>query len=446
MKRVYIKTYGCQMNERDSEAVAAMLLRRGFALAPDEFSADAVLLNTCSVRELAESKAVGKAGHLCRLRKKSPDFLIGIMGCMAQNRGDALLTQVRGGVDLVVGTQQAHRIPEFLEELFARPNRGAPILALDAAEGSQEEIKDHLRCRPSAFISIQQGCDMRCSYCIVPKTRGRERSRSLAGIVAEATKLAEGGTKEITLLGQIVTSYGRNLYPKIGDKSPFVQLVEAVHDIEGIERVRFTSPHPHGFGPDLIDAFARLPKLCPFVHLPLQSGSNRVLKAMKRPYTRERYLEIVNALRAARPDISFCTDIIVGFPGETQEDFEQTAELFDTVKFEMAYIFKYSPRAGTPAAELTQALIPDEVMQQRNQILLEKLERYSLTANEKLVGTTQRILVEAPARKGQNIWMGFNPQHRKVLFETPPNTHPEGQLLNLKIERASAATLFGVME
>ncbi len=440
MAHVYIRTYGCQMNERDSEAVAALLHARGFALAPDEASADVVLLNTCSVRELAESKAIGKAGVLNRRRKKDPRFLVGIFGCMAQNRGDALLKQVSGGVDLIVGTQQAHHIPEILEELFARPERGEPIVALGDEEGSQDAICGHLGAKPAAFISIQQGCDMRCSYCIVPKTRGAERSRSLVGIVAEAAKLAAGGTKEITLLGQIVTSYARRLYPVVDGKTPFVQLLEALHEIEGIERIRFTSPHPRGFGDDLVEAFGRLPKLCPYVHLPLQSGSDRILKAMKRPYTRARYLKIVEDLRKARPDISISTDIIVGFPGETDEDFQETLETFNAVGFEMAYVFKYSARGDTPAAQM-EGRIAEDVMEARNQVLLERLAWYSLKANEKLVGTVQEVLVEGPAKKGAGVLVGFTPQHRKTLFKG--DAALVGKMVSVTIARATVSALYG---
>jgi len=440
MHHVYIRTYGCQMNERDTEALGALLQSRGFALAPDEASADIILLNTCSVRDLAESKAVGKASILGRRRRRDPRFLIGVMGCMAQNRGEALLKDISGGVDLIVGTQQAHHIPEFLEALTARAQRGDPIVALNAEDQSQEHVAGHLRCGPAAFVSIQQGCDMHCSYCIVPKTRGAERSRSLVSILAEVQKLADAGTKEITLLGQIVNHYARRIYPTLDGKTPFVQLLEAVHDIDGIERIRFTSPHPHGFGEDLIAAFARLPKLCPYIHLPAQSGSDAVLKAMKRPYTRKRYLSLVDALRAARGDISFSTDLIVGFPGETDEDFLQTLDLFNTVGFEMAYVFKYSPRAGTPAAERAD-MVPEDVMEARNQALLERLAHFSMKGNEAQIGTVQDVLVEGPARKGEGVLMGYTVQHRKTLFPGPDAL--VGQIVPVSIERATVSTLLG---
>jgi len=358
MNRVFIKTYGCQMNERDSEAVAAMLRARGYRIVADEDECDVLLLNTCSVRDAAEQKAIGKAGYALHRKKKNPDFILGILGCMAQNRGAELLDKLPD-VDLIVGTQKFHQVPGYLDNLRAARATGIPVgeTIVDIAEeaGSQNTIRDHLEPAAeappqiNAFVSIQQGCNMECAFCIVPKTRGDERSRPMDEIVAECRALAQRGVKEITLLGQIVTSYGRRDYVHTDGLSPFVQLLERVHALDGIERIRFTSPHPRGFKQDLVEAYGRLPKLCGYVHLPMQSGSNRILRAMNRPYTRERYREIVEALRAVRPDMYFSTDIIVGFPGETEEDFQQTRELFEAVNYDMAYIFKYSIRTGTPA-------------------------------------------------------------------------------------------------
>src|SRR5476649_2077180 len=288
------------MNERDSEAVAAMLRARGYRIVADENDCDILLLNTCSVRDAAEQKAIGKASNLQHRKKKQPDFVLGILGCMAQNRGAALLDQLPD-VDLIVGTQKFHQVPGYLDNLRAARDAGTPIgeTIVDTGEeaGSQNTIKDHTfeEEQVSAFVSIQQGCNMDCSFCIVPKTRGDERSRPMDEIVAECRALADRGVREITLLGQIVTSYGRRDYAAVSGVGAFVQLIEQVHAIEGIERIRFTSPHPRGFRDDLVAAYARLPKLCEYVHLPMQSGSNRVLREMNRPYTRERYLEIVAA-------------------------------------------------------------------------------------------------------------------------------------------------------
>ncbi|MBP6508299.1 MAG: tRNA (N6-isopentenyl adenosine(37)-C2)-methylthiotransferase MiaB, partial [Opitutaceae bacterium] len=399
MNRVYIKTYGCQMNERDSEAVAAMLRARGYRIVGGEAECDILLLNTCSVRDAAEQKAIGKAANVSSRKKKNPDFVLGILGCMAQNRGTALLDQLPD-VDLIIGTQKFHQVPDYLDNLRAARDAGAPIgeTIVDIAEeaGSQNTIKDHLPAAPdaapqvSAFVSIQQGCNMDCSFCIVPKTRGDERSRPMDDIVAECRALAARGVKEVTLLGQIVTSYGRRDYVHTDGVTPFVQLLERVHALEGIARIRFTSPHPRGFKDDLVAAYGRLPKLCGYVHLPLQSGSNRILRAMNRPYTRERYQEIVAALRAVEPGMYFSTDVIVGFPGETEADFQQTREVFEACNYDMAYVFKYSIRTGTPAAELADQ-VSDEIKEQRNQALLDIMQKNSVRRNELLLGTVEEV-------------------------------------------------------
>jgi len=448
MNRVHIKTYGCQMNERDSEAVAALLRGRGYRIVPDEDNCDILLLNTCSVRDAAEQKAIGKAGYLSARKKKQPDFILGILGCMAQNRGAELLDRLPD-LDLIVGTQKFHQVPDYLDNLRAAQAAGVPIgstigsTIVDIAEeaGSQNTIRDHVleEKQVSAFVSIQQGCNMDCAFCIVPKTRGDERSRPMDDIVRECEQLAERGVKEITLLGQIVTSYGRRDYAHTGGVTPFVQLLERVNAIPGIKRIRFTSPHPRGFKDDLIQAYGRLEKLCEYVHLPLQSGSNRILKAMNRPYSRERYFEIVSALRAVRPDMYFSTDVIVGFPGETDEEFRQTRELFEACNYDMAYIFKYSIRTGTPAADMGDQ-IPDEVKEARNQELLGLLEANSNRRNATLLGSTQEVLVDGPDKKGLQF-MGRTRGNRIVHFAADPRLI--GELVPVKIERASTAVLYG---
>jgi len=444
MNRVHIKTYGCQMNERDSEAVAALLRGRGYRIVPDEDNCDVLLLNTCSVRDAAEQKALGKASHLAARKKKQPDFILGILGCMAQNRGAELLDRLPD-LDLIVGTQKFHQVPDYLDNLRAAQAAGVPIgsTIVDIAEeaGSQNTIRDHVLAEKqiSAFVSIQQGCNMDCAFCIVPKTRGDERSRPMDEIVRECEQLAERGVKEITLLGQIVTSYGRRDYVHTGGITPFVQLLERVNAIPGIRRIRFTSPHPRGFKDDLIQAYGRLEKLCEYVHLPLQSGSNRILKAMNRPYSRERYLEIVSALRAVRPDMYFSTDVIVGFPGETEEEFAQTRALFEACNYDMAYIFKYSIRTGTPAADMGDQ-IPDGVKEARNQELLGLLASNSDRRNATLLGTTQEVLVEGPDKKGLQF-MGRTRGNRIVHFAA--DVRLVGELMPVKIERASTAVLYG---
>jgi tRNA-2-methylthio-N6-dimethylallyladenosine synthase len=449
MNRVHIKTYGCQMNERDSEAVASMLRARGYRIVPSEEECDILLLNTCSVRDAAEQKAIGKAGYLSVRKRRQPDFVLGILGCMAQNRGASLLEQLPD-VDLIIGTQKFHQVPGYLDNLRAARSAGLPVgeTIVDIAEeaGSQNAIKDHLvpedstaPRQVSAFVSIQQGCNMDCAFCIVPKTRGDERSRPMDDIVRECAELAARGVREITLLGQIVTSYGRRDYAHTGGITPFVQLIERVHAIEGVARIRFTSPHPRGFKDDLVQAYARLPKLCGYVHLPMQSGSDRILRAMNRPYTRERYREIVASLRAVRPDMYFSTDVIVGFPGETEEDFAQTRELFADCNYDMAYIFKYSVRSGTPAADMGDQ-VPDEVKEARNQELLEILRQNSLRRNAALLGTVEEVLVEGPDKTGK-LFTGRTAGNRVAIFAADPRL--VGELVPLRIERASVSTLYG---
>ncbi|GHC11747.1 tRNA (N6-isopentenyl adenosine(37)-C2)-methylthiotransferase MiaB [Cerasicoccus arenae] len=444
MNRVHIKTYGCQMNERDSEAVAAMLRGRGYSIVSDEADADIVLLNTCSVRELAEQKAMGKAGHLRKRRRKNPDFMIGVMGCMAQNRGVNILDRLPD-LDLLVGTQKFHAVPDHLDHLIAtRQGQGprpATIIDLDAEEGSQNTIRAHSEERKiSAFVSIMQGCNMKCSYCIVPKTRGEERARPMDDIVAEIEELARNGTKEVTLLGQIVNQYAVREFPFANGKSPFVQLLERVNAIDGIERIRFTSPHPVGFREDLIECYGRLEKLCEYIHFPMQSGSDRILKQMRRPYTVERFKRIVAALRARCPDLCISTDVIVGFPGETEEDFELTRQAFADIRFDMAYIFKYSVRPGTTAEPLGDP-ISDELKMQRNQLLLDQLEEYSLAHNKTLLGTVQEVLIESPARKGEGMFVGRNRGYRKIVL--PASERLVGELVQVKITEASSTTLIG---
>ena len=433
------------MNERDSEAVAAMLRARGYRIVGAEADCDILLLNTCSVRDAAEQKAIGKAGSVQKRKAKNPDFVLGILGCMAQNRGAELLDRLPD-VDLIVGTQKFHHVPDYLDNLRAAREAGTPLgeTIVDIAEeaDSQNTIRDHIELpdrQVTAFVSIQQGCDMHCSFCIVPKTRGDERSRPMDEIVAECRSLVDRGVREITLLGQIVTSYGRRDYAPADGVSPFVQLLEKVHAIAGLERIRFTSPHPRGFKDDLVAAFARLPKLGDYVHLPVQSGSNRILRAMKRPYTRERYLEIVQALRTAKPGLYFSTDVIVGFPGETDEDFEDTRALFEAANYDMAYVFKYSVRTGTPAAAM-ESQVPDGVKDERNRILLDILRENSIRRNESLVGSVQEVLVEGPDQTGRRF-AGRTRGNRVAVFEASPRL--VGSLASLTVTRASVSTLYG---
>ncbi|GIX49864.1 MAG: tRNA-2-methylthio-N(6)-dimethylallyladenosine synthase [Limisphaera sp.] len=462
MPSVYIKTYGCQMNVRDSEAVAAQLLARGYTLAPSEDQADIVLLNTCSVRDHAEQTALNKMRALAAdFRRSGREVVLGFLGCMAQSRGEELLRQLPG-VDLVIGTQKLHRTAEYLDDLL----RGRRTRVVDTAPepGSESAIREHLLAGDgsgpvTAYVSIMQGCNQHCTFCIVPQTRGPERSRSIRDIVTECRELAARGVKEITLLGQIVTSYGRRPGPdgrpgwlapdepwpvpepeSAPKRSPFVRLLEAVHEIEGIERIRFTAPHPKGYGEDLIEAYGRLPKLVESAHLPVQSGSNRILKLMRRGYTRERFLEIVARLRAVQPGIGISTDIIVGFPGETEEDFQQTLELCREVEFDNVFLFKYSPRRNTPAATMAGAL-PEEVIEERHARALELINSIARRRYAAMVGRTVQILVEGPSKKNPHRMMGRTRCNKIVVFDGSPRHR--GQLLDIRIVRAGNYTLYG---
>ena len=449
MPKFFIKTYGCQMNERDSEQVVRSLIDRGYEPAASEFDADVVLLNTCSVRDMAEQKALGKMGMLGRIAKQRPEAVFGFLGCMAQARGAELL-QLLPHVDLIVGTQKFHRVADFVDELLEK-KRGRRMddprfSIVDTAEeaGSQETIREHtLRERQAtAFVSIMQGCNMHCTFCIVPQTRGAERSRTIAEIVREVRELVQHGVKEVTLLGQIVNLYGRHEFPKIGDKSPFVQLLEAVHAVDGLERLRFTSPHPIGFRTDLIRALGTLPKVCEHVHLPLQSGSDRILKAMHRTYTAEKYLRLVDQIRAARSEVAITTDVIVGFPGETDEDYEKTRALVEPVQFDNAFVFRYSKRRGTPAAEMSDQ-VDERVKEARNRDLLSIVDLSAKRAGERLVGRTVEVLCEGPSKTNRARLTGRTRTNKIVVFDGK-GAHI-GQLLELQITHSNGFSLSGAL-
>ncbi|MBN2507539.1 MAG: tRNA (N6-isopentenyl adenosine(37)-C2)-methylthiotransferase MiaB [Verrucomicrobia bacterium] len=443
MPSVHIKTYGCQMNHRDSEAVAAQLLARGYTLAPSEAAADVVLLNTCSVRDLAEQKALGKMASLvAEARRHRPKMVLGFLGCMAQSRGRSLIDQIPD-VDLVLGTQKFHRTAEYLDDLLS--GRRRQVVDTDPEPGSQDALREHLPAGPetapvTALVSIMQGCNHRCTFCIVPDTRGPERSRAIPDIVAECRELAARGVKEITLLGQIVTRYGHGDIPVREGKSPFVQLLDAIHAVEGLERIRFTSPHPRGYGDDLVEAYARLPKLAESAHIPAQSGSNRILRLMHRGYTRDRFLDLVRKLRQVQPGIGLCTDFIVGFPGETEADFADTLALVREVRFDQAFIFKYSPRQGTPAAAFADP-VPLEVREQRHRRLLELISDVGGQRYRDCIGRQFEILVEGPSRKNPARLTGRTRSNKIALFEGAPTLC--GRLVTLNITRAGSFTLYG---
>jgi len=386
MPRVYIETYGCQMNVSDSELMLGVLAREGYTAAAEPSEADVVLVNTCAVRDHAEQKVLSRLGELKQVKR--PGSVLGVVGCMAQRLGPRLLERVPQ-VDLVVGPDGYRGLPE----LIARARGGER--AADTTFKNWEHYEDVPPVREtatSAYVTVQRGCDYRCTFCIVPMTRGPERSRKLTDVVREVTDLARTGTTEVTLLGQTVNSY----YDGTHD---FAELLRAVGAVEGIRRVRFTSPYPTDFTDGVVRAMAETPAVCEHVHLPVQSGSSRVLKRMLRRYDRDRYLGVVAALRAAVPGIALTTDIIVGFPGETEEDFSETLSLVEQVGFDDAYTFKYSPRDGTPATRLKDA-VPDDVAGERLERLIALVRRLARQKNVGLVGTTHEVLVEGRAKRG----------------------------------------------
>jgi tRNA-2-methylthio-N6-dimethylallyladenosine synthase len=463
MPKFFIKTYGCQMNKRDSEQVAHSLVTRGYERVGHESEADVVLLNTCSVRDMADQKALGKMGMLRRLAKERPHMVFGFLGCMAQARGGELLKGLPY-VDLVVGTQKFHRVADYVDELLARKTGDAlrpmenrmddlrfSIVDVEEEAGSQSTIRDQQLAlkQATAFVSVMQGCNMHCTFCIVPQTRGAERSRSIDEIVAEARNLVSRGVKEVTLLGQIVNLYGRHEFPKIDGKSPFVQLLEAVHEVEGLERLRFTSPHPIGFRDDLVDAISRLPKLAEHVHLPLQSGSNKILKAMHRAYTAEKYFDLVRRIRRARNGVAITTDIIVGFPGESDDDYRQTRDLAKEIQFDNAFVFRYSPRRDTPAAKMPDQ-IGEQIKEQRNQDLLAVVNESNRRILERLVGSRVEVLCEGPSKTNRTRLMGRTRTNKIVVFPLSPSQPTDesdelvGQLVNVRIERANGFSLYGM--
>jgi tRNA-2-methylthio-N6-dimethylallyladenosine synthase len=450
------------MNERDSEQVAQMLIARGHVLTSHEEDADVVLLNTCSVRDLAEQKALGKMGMLGALSRQRP-VVFGFLGCMAQSRGEELIRSVPH-LNLVVGTQKFHRVADYVDKALShqaarRQDFGETstssveslsrtddlrfsIVDVDEEAGSQNSIRDHAlkSAEVTSFVSIMQGCNMHCTFCIVPYTRGPERNRPIPEIVEEVRWLVSQGVKEVTLLGQIVNLYGRHEFPKQEDKSPFVQLLEAVHEVPGLERIRFTSPHPIGFKRDLIEAFRRLPKLVEHIHLPLQSGSNPILKRMHRTYTAEKYLALVESIRDHCPEMAITTDIIVGFPGETEEDYLQTKRLVDQVGFDNAFVFKYSTRKNTPAAEMAYQ-VPEAVKEERNHDLLSLVNSWARQRGEAFVGRETEILCEGPSKTNPNRLMGRTRGNKIVVFEG--SDRHLGQLFPVRINRSTGYTLYG---
>ena len=464
------------MNERDSEQVAREFVDGGYTLTKDESDADAILVNTCSVRDQAEQKALGKMGMMGKHREVRPHVVYGFMGCMAQSRGAELFDRIPH-LDVVVGTQKYHRVFHHVDgilktrlvgrmdevggemvsnrvedEVSIRPlgGNGKPkpisegVVDVAEEEGSQNTIRDHVPSeaqRASSFVSIMQGCNMRCSFCIVPDTRGRERGRPILEIVDEVKMLRDQGVKEITLLGQIVNLYGRTEFPKVDGKSPFVQLLEAVHEVEGIERIRFTSPHPIGYRDDLVAAFTYLPKLCSHIHFPMQSGSDRILKAMRRPYKNEKFIAICEKMKAARSDMAITTDIIVGFPGETEEDFQATVDCVKHIGFDNSFIFRYSKRKDTPAAEMD-AQLSEKIKEERNQELLRIQGELTMSKNAALIGTRQQVLCEGPSKTNKERLSGRTVHNKIVIFDGDAE-RMTGEIFDVHVEDSTGYTLYG---
>ena len=407
MPRIYIETYGCQMNVADSELVLGVLEREGYVAVDDPAAADVVLVNTCAVRDHAEQKVLSRVGELKRY--KQPGGVLGVVGCMAQRLGPRLLERVPQ-VDLVVGPDGYRG----LAELIARARGGER--SAEVAFKSWEHYEDVPPVREggtgaaSAFVTVQRGCDYRCTFCIVPMTRGPERSRKLADVVREVERLAEAGTTEVTLLGQTVNSYDDGTHD-------FADLLRAVGAVPGMRRLRFTSPYPTDFGERVVAAMAETPAVCEHVHLPVQSGSSRVLKRMLRRYDRERYLDVVAALRHAMPGLALTTDIIVGFPGETEEDFRDTLSLVETVAFDDAFTFRYSPREGTPATRLKD-VVPDHVAGERLERLVATVRGIARRKNVGLVGSRHEVLVEGRAKRG-DLLQARTRGNKVALFPGP---------------------------
>jgi tRNA-2-methylthio-N6-dimethylallyladenosine synthase len=451
--KYHLTSYGCQMNKLDSELVESKLRQRGYEPARSEADASVVLLNTCSVRQHAEDRVWSKLGTL-RVRKRTePQLVVGVLGCMAEEHKRYLLSRMPH-VDLVVGPSAFGDIDETVEKAReknhqiatqrepARQKRevaGAGLLAVGQGKSGDAILRD-VRVRPhrsQAFVSVMRGCNMPCTYCIVPTTRGDEVSRPIADLVEEAQRLCDDGVTEITLLGQTVNAYGRDL---VGQNATLARLLRALHEIPSLRRLAFITSHPNFLSPELIDAMAELPKVARYLHLPAQSGSNAVLKAMRRGYTVERYLVRWEQLLARAPDIELHSDFIVGYPGETVADFDATVAFVERIGFAQSYVFKYSPRPGTVAAELPDD-VPDAEKERRNQVLLEAQGRLTLARNQSLVGRTVEVLVEGES-KVEGRQSGRTAHHRLVHFACDDSSLV-GQYVPVRITQALAHSVVG---
>ena len=439
----HIKTYGCQMNARDSESVEALLQRHGMQPVAED-DAEVVIVNTCSVRGKAEDKALGKLGLMVASKRERPERVVGAMGCMVQRLADTIFTRLPG-LDFAVGTRRLGRLPGILDLVRAG---GGPVLDTEQEDVDVEALTGHAERGVTAFVNILFGCDRRCSYCVVPDVRGREWSRPAASILAEVAALAAAGVREVTLLGQSVMMYGRRdaVWPADytsphGYREPLTRLLEAVAATPGIARVRFTSGHPSGCTPELAAAMGALPELCPHIHVPVQSGADRILQLMRRGYAAADYRDAVAGLRAVVPALAVTTDVIVGFPSESPDDFEATRRLLDEVDVDQSFIFKYSPRPGTPAADMPDDVDDAEKMR-RNQVLLADQDRRALAINTRLVGQTVPVLVEGPSLRNPDRWAGRTGTNKIVVFDHVPGVSA-GDEVSIAIERVMPQTLYG---
>ncbi|PUU91960.1 tRNA (N6-isopentenyl adenosine(37)-C2)-methylthiotransferase MiaB [Halanaerobium sp.] len=432
-----IITYGCQMNEHDSERLAGMLEKMGYQHTDELANADIILLNTCIIRENAELKVFGKLGELKKYKRENPDLIIGIGGCMMQQDEpvDEVYKKYRH-VDLIFGTHNIHHLPNLIRKI--EETRDRVVEVWDEEEGLIPDLPSQRESDHSAWISIIQGCDNFCTYCIVPYVRGRERSRPVESIVDEAKRLAEDGVKEITLLGQNVNSYGNDLDKEI----TFPKLLEELNKVEKLKRIRFMTSHPRDFSDALLKNIKKLDKVANHIHLPVQSGSNKVLKEMNRGYTREYYIERVKKIQEEIPGAAVSTDFIVGFPGESEEDFEKTIELVKELNFDMAYTFIYSQRSGTPAARRDDQ-VEEEVKKERLKRLMDLQNKISYDKNQKLIGTTQEILVTGPSNNDPEIYEGRTSTNKICFIEK--NEELIGEIVKVKIEAAKSWTLEGTV-
>jgi tRNA-2-methylthio-N6-dimethylallyladenosine synthase len=430
VKTYHVTTFGCQMNEHDSERMKGMLESLGYSEAPSRADADVILFNTCSIRETADSRFLGHLGEAKRLKSEDPERIVGVGGCWAQSVKDEVFEQFPF-VDVAFGPGQIPKLAEFLTS--------DSITAQGFFEF--ESFSGHLPMKRErefqAWVQISVGCNCKCAYCIVPSTRGREVSRDPHELVGEIERLAGDGVREVTLLGQNVNSYGRDL-PRDG-KTSFSELLRAINAVEGIERIRYTSPHPKDMREDVIRAHAELPALCEHIHLPLQSGSNGILKAMRRTYNRERYMDRVALIREHVPDCAITTDIIVGFPGETDEDFEQTLEVVEQTRYDGAFTFIYSPRRGTEAAGLADQ-VPHEVKRERMERLVALVQQIQLERARRFVGRTMEVLVEGPSRTDPDKLRGRTRHNKTVNFT---GLARPGELAQVEITGATSTTLAG---